>query len=77
MLFHDQRIALDGASVETVDAEVKDLAAKHLARHAARKAVKTAGMVKPKPQRAADRNATRDAKAISAQARENALAAAG
>jgi len=32
VLSHDQRIALDGAPVETVDAEVKDLAAKQLAR---------------------------------------------
>jgi hypothetical protein len=48
VLSHDQRIAL-GAPVETVDAEAKDLAAKQLARHAARKAVKTADMVKPKP----------------------------
>jgi len=32
VLSHDQRIALIGAPVETVDAEVKDLAAKQLAR---------------------------------------------
>ena len=49
VLCHDQRIALDGAPAETVDAEAKDLAGKQLARLAARKAVTTAGMVKPKP----------------------------
>ena len=31
VLCHDQRIALDGALAETVDAEAKDLAAKQLA----------------------------------------------
>src|SRR5476649_2476722 len=40
ILCHDQRIALDGAPAETVDAAAKDLAAKQLARLAARKAVK-------------------------------------
>jgi hypothetical protein len=34
VLSHNQRIALDGTPVETVDAEAKDLAAKQLARHA-------------------------------------------
>ena len=42
VLCHDQRIALDGAPAETVDAEAKDLAGKQLARLAARKAAKKA-----------------------------------
>jgi sRNA-binding protein len=55
VLCHDQRIALDGAPAEAVDAEAKDLAAKRLAQLAARKtAKKTAktavpAVVKPKP----------------------------
>jgi sRNA-binding protein len=53
VLAHDQRIALDGAPAETVDAEAKDLAAKQLAKLAARKAKKAAeaaalAVVKPK-----------------------------
>ena len=53
VLSHDQRIALDGAPAETVDAEAKDLAAKQLAKLAARKAKKAAeaaalAVVKPK-----------------------------
>jgi sRNA-binding protein len=40
VLAHDQRIALDGAPAETVDAEAKDLAAKQLAKLAAREAAK-------------------------------------
>jgi hypothetical protein len=47
MLCYDQRIALDGAPA-AVDAEVKDLANKRLARLAARQAAAPA-MVKPKP----------------------------
>jgi sRNA-binding protein len=39
---HDQRIGLDGAPVEAVDAGAKDLAARRLAQLAARKAVKKA-----------------------------------
>jgi sRNA-binding protein len=38
VLCYDQRIALDGALAEVVDAEAKDLAAKQLAKLAARKA---------------------------------------
>jgi sRNA-binding protein len=55
VLFHDQRIALDGSPAETVDAEAKDLATKQLAQLAARKAAKKAAeaaapaVVKPKP----------------------------
>jgi sRNA-binding protein len=55
VLSHDQRIALDGAPAEGVDAEAKDLAAKQLAQLAARKAAKKAAegaapaVVKPKP----------------------------
>jgi sRNA-binding protein len=54
VLSHDQRIALDGAPAEMVDAEAKDLAAKQLAKLAARKAKKAAeaagpAVVKPKP----------------------------
>jgi sRNA-binding protein len=53
VLCHDQRIALDGAPAETVDAEAKDLAGKQLAKLAARKAKKAAeaavpAVVKPK-----------------------------
>ena len=47
VLCHDQRIALDGAAAETVDAEAKDLAAKQLARLAARKAKKAAEAAAP------------------------------
>jgi sRNA-binding protein len=54
VLSHDQRMALDGAPAETVDAEAKDLATKQLAQLAARKAAKKAAeaavpaVVKPK-----------------------------
>jgi hypothetical protein len=54
VLCHDQRIALDGAPAETVDAEAKDLATKQLAQLAARKTAKKAAeaaapaVVKPK-----------------------------
>ena len=52
VLSHDQRVALDGAPAETVDAEAKDLAAERLAKLAARKAAKKvakpAAAVKPK-----------------------------
>jgi sRNA-binding protein len=50
-----ERIDLDGAPAETVDAEAKDLATKQLAQLAARKAAKKAAeaaapaVVKPKP----------------------------
>jgi hypothetical protein len=55
VLGHDQRIALDGAPAETVDAEAKDLATKQLAqlaRKAAKKAVEAAGPAVPKPKHA-------------------------
>jgi sRNA-binding protein len=56
VLCYDQRIALDGAPAETVDAEAKDLAGKQLARLAARKAAKkaaeTAGPAAVKPKHA-------------------------
>ena len=58
VLSHDQRIALDGTPAETVDAEAKDLAAKQLARLAARNAAKKAAahsMAKPKPKPPTDR----------------------
>ena len=42
VLCHDQRITLDGAPAEAVDAAAKDLATKQLAKLAARKAVKKA-----------------------------------
>jgi sRNA-binding protein len=42
VLCYDQRIALDGASAEVVDAEAKDLAGKQLAKLAAPKAAKKA-----------------------------------
>jgi sRNA-binding protein len=40
VLYYDQRIALDGAPAEVVDAQAKDLAVKQLAKLAARKAEK-------------------------------------
>jgi sRNA-binding protein len=40
VLRHDQRIGLDGAPTETVDAQAKDLATKRLAQLAARQAAK-------------------------------------
>jgi sRNA-binding protein len=49
VLAHDQRIALDGAPAETVDAEAKDLAAKQLAKLAARNAAKETAKAKAKP----------------------------
>ena len=67
VLSHDQRIALDGTPAETVDAEAKDLAAKQLAKLAARKAAKKVAKpaapaaVKPKARPGA---ANRDARAI-------------
>jgi hypothetical protein len=48
VLRHDQRIALDGATAEAVDAKAKDLAAQRLAQLAARNVAKASG-VKPKP----------------------------
>jgi sRNA-binding protein len=45
VLCHDQRIALDGAPAEAVDAKAKDLATKRLAQLSARKTAKNA--VKP------------------------------
>jgi|HubBroStandDraft_6_1064221.scaffolds.fasta_scaffold84601_3 sRNA-binding protein len=58
VLSHDQRIALDGAPAETVDAEAKDLAAKQLAQLAARKAAKQTAPTKAKPSGTANRYAT-------------------
>jgi sRNA-binding protein len=49
VLSHDQRIALDGTPAEPVDAEAKDLAAKQLAKLAARKAAKQTAAAKAKP----------------------------
>jgi sRNA-binding protein len=49
VLSHDQRIALDGAPPETVDAGAKDLATKQLARLAARSAAKQTAPAKAKP----------------------------
>src|SRR6516165_8373151 len=49
VLSHDQRIALDGALAEPVDAKAKDLAAKRLAQIAAKAAKKAAVMARPKP----------------------------
>jgi sRNA-binding protein len=43
VLSHDQRIALDGAPAEAVDAEAKELATKQLARIEARNTVKKKG----------------------------------
>jgi sRNA-binding protein len=58
VLSHDQRIALDGAPAETVDAGARDLAATQLARLAARNAAKKAAVsatANPKPAPPADR----------------------
>jgi sRNA-binding protein len=49
VLSHDQRIALDGAPAEPVDAKAKDLATKRLAQIAAKAAKKAAAVAKPKP----------------------------
>jgi len=49
VLCHDQRIALDGAPAETVDAPAKDLATKRLAQLAARKAAKAEASAKVTP----------------------------
>jgi hypothetical protein len=54
VLSHDQRITLDGAPAEMIDAEAKDLAAKVLAKKAA---VPAKPPAKPKPVRAAARPA--------------------
>jgi sRNA-binding protein len=45
----DQRVTLDGAPAEPVDAEAKELATKQLARLAARKAAKQTAAAKAKP----------------------------
>ena len=49
VLSHDQRITLDGAPAEPVDAEAKELAAKQLSKLAARNAAKQAVAAKAKP----------------------------
>ena len=49
VLAHDQRITLNGAPAEPVDAEAKELATKQLAKLAARKAAKQAAAAKAKP----------------------------
>ena len=49
VLSHDQRITLDGAPAEQVDAEAKELAAKQLAKLAARSAAKQTAAAKAKP----------------------------
>ena len=49
VLSHDQRVTLDGAPAEPVDAEAKELATKQLAKLAARKAAKPAAAAKAKP----------------------------
>jgi sRNA-binding protein len=51
VLAHDQRITLDGAPAEPVDAEAKELATKQLAKLAARSAAKQAAAAKAKPKR--------------------------
>jgi sRNA-binding protein len=51
VLAHDQRITLDGAPAEPVDAEAKALATKQLAKLAARNAAKQAVAAKAKPKR--------------------------
>jgi sRNA-binding protein len=54
VLSHDQRVGLDGAPAELIDAQAKDLATKQLARLAASKTAKkdakaAAAAVKPEP----------------------------
>jgi sRNA-binding protein len=49
VLSYDQRITLDGAPAEPVDAEAKELATKQLAKLAARNAAKQAAAAKAKP----------------------------
>jgi sRNA-binding protein len=49
VLSHDQRITLDGAPAEPVDAEAKELAAKQLAKLATRNAAKKPAPAKAKP----------------------------
>ena len=49
VLSHDQRITLDGAPAEPVDAEAKKLATRQLAKLAARSAAKQAAAAKAKP----------------------------
>ena len=49
VLSHDQRITLDGAPAEPVDAEAKELATKQLAKLAARKAAKQTAAAKAEP----------------------------
>ena len=51
VLSHDQRITLDGAPAEPVDAEAKELATKQLAKLAARSAAKRIAAAKAKPKR--------------------------
>jgi sRNA-binding protein len=51
VLSHDQRITLDGAPAEPVDAEAKELATKQLAKLAVRNAAKQAAAAKVKPKR--------------------------
>jgi sRNA-binding protein len=58
VLSHDERIDLNGAPAETVDAGARDLAAAQLARLAARNAAKKAAVpatAKPKPAPPTDR----------------------
>jgi sRNA-binding protein len=60
VLSHDQRITLDGAPAETVDAGARDLAAAQLARLAARNAGEKAAVpAKGKPKRAPPTDRTR------------------
>jgi len=79
VLCHDQRIALDGAPAEAVDAEAKDLAAKRLAQLAARKAAKkTAKIAAPvvmKPPLAPSSPATKTMPETAEQLRRHARAA--
>ena len=49
VLAHDQRVTLDGAPAEPVDAEAKELATKQFAKLAARNAAKQTAAAKAKP----------------------------
>jgi sRNA-binding protein len=63
VLAHDQRVTLDGAPAEPVDAKAKDLATKRLAHLAARHAAKQASAsakAKPKPAAPAEAPTLRD-----------------
>jgi sRNA-binding protein len=76
VLSHDQRITLDGAPAEPVDAEAKELATKQLAKLAARSAAKQTAAAKAKP-KTKPVFGTRDAGAIARSGACGLVASAG